>query len=353
MSRRTRTLAFGAIPVVILMTLAQLDHIPGTNYSLTIPYAAEGQGPTFNTLDEVNGVEVINIDGAEVDSTQGHLDMTTVSVRSNMTLIQGLNRLIVHGDTLIPIEQIFPQGKTEDEIKQLNEAAFSASESAATTAALRYLKRPMDVKIARIVADSAAAEALRDNDVILAIDSVPVRTGGGAQQLVRAKKPGDSIELSIKRGDRRLTKTLTLRAHPYDETVPFLGVNMVTSSAEGISVRYNLEDVGGPSAGMVFALAVIDKLSPGELNHGKYVAGTGTITDTGEVGPIGGIKHKARAAAAAGAELFLAPARNCEELTGENYSSMTVVGVSTLSDAVARMDDFAAGKELISCTDRP
>ena len=114
-------------------------------------------------------------------------------------------------------------------------------------------------------------------------------------------------------------------------------------------MKYNLEDVGGPSAGMMFALAVIDKLSPGQLNHGKYVVGTGTIDDDGNVGHIGGIEHKARAAADDNAELFLAPKDNCADLRGKDFGAMKIVSVATLEDAVTQMDNYAAGKDLHLC----
>lgn len=93
-----------------------------------------------------------------------------------------------------------------------------------------------------------------------------------------------------------------------------LGVILVSVPADGATIEYNLEDIGGPSAGLMFTLAVVDKLSPGELTGGKFIAGTGTISESGEVGPIGGITHKIRAAKDAGAEVFLTPAANCGKL---------------------------------------
>ncbi|NMB23320.1 MAG: PDZ domain-containing protein, partial [Corynebacterium sp.] len=82
MNRRIKTLAWGAIPLVALASLVSIDHIPGTDISLTVPYAAEGPGPTFNTLGEVDGVEVVEITGTETDDVEGNLNMTTVSVRT-------------------------------------------------------------------------------------------------------------------------------------------------------------------------------------------------------------------------------------------------------------------------------
>ena len=95
---------------------------------------------------------------------------------------------------------------------------------------------------------------------------------------------------------------------------------------------------------MMFSLAVIDKLSPGELNAGKFVAGTGTIAEDGTVGPIGGIEHKVEAASEAGAELFLAPRDNCAEALRGKHGDMTIAAVGNIDDAVKAMDDFGRGE---------
>ncbi|MDO4630673.1 MAG: PDZ domain-containing protein [Corynebacterium sp.] len=352
MNRRFATLAFGAIPVVALAALVNLDHIPGTDIALTVPYAAEGPGPMFNTLDKVDGLDVVEIQGADVDPTSGHLNMTTVSVRTNMTLVQATSRWLFTSDNLVPIDQIIPQDKTAEEVDQLNQQAFLSSESSATTAALRYLKKPLKVEVANVVPDSPANGVLTEGDSIIAINGETVDSGGNAQEIVRSKKAGEEITLTISHRDNpdeTEEKTVTLAKHPSDDSLPFLGIGMTTVPAGDIKVKYNLEDVGGPSAGMMFALAVVDKLSPGELNHGKYVVGTGTIDDNGEVGHIGGIEHKARAAADAGADLFLAPKDNCVNLRGKDFGDMKIVSVGTLEDAITQMDNYANGKDLNLC----
>ena len=147
MNRRFTTLTFGAIPVFALAALVNLDHIPGTNIALTVPYAAEGPGPMFNTLGKVNDVDVVQITGTDVDHTSGNLNMTTVSVRTNMTLVQAISRWLLTSDNLVPIDQVIPQNKTEEEVNQLNQQAFLSSESSATTAALGAMpKRLCEVK---------------------------------------------------------------------------------------------------------------------------------------------------------------------------------------------------------------
>ncbi|MHA2788298.1 YlbL family protein [Corynebacterium sp. S7] len=347
--RRLSTITWGAIPVVLLAALVTVDRIPGTDISLTVPYAAEGPGPTFNTLGDVDGQPVVQIDGAETDPTSGNLNMTTVSVRTNMTLAQALGRWLLTDDSLVPIEQIIPPNVSQEEMQQSNEQAFVSSEASATVAAMNYLGRPTKVIVHDTVADSAAAGIIQANDVINSVDGTEVTQPGKVQEIVRAKAPGDTIELGISRGDEQLTETITLGQHPEDSKIPLLGITMTSEPADGVNVNYNLNDVGGPSAGMIFSLAVIDKLTPGELNGGKFVAGTGTIAEDGTVGAVGGVEHKVVAAKDAGAELFLTPADNCASALSSDTGDMVVAKVTNLDDAVKAMDSFANGEQVTTC----
>lgn len=342
---------WGAVPVVALTALVSVDRIPGTNISLTVPYAAEGPGPMFDTLGEVDGVPVVEIDGAPVDGTAGELRMTTVSVRSNMTLAQALGRWLTTDDTLVPVEQVFPPDLSPEEIDQLNQQSFTSSEAAATVAAMNHLGRPVEIVVVDVLADSAASGRIEAEDVIVGVDGNGVDKPGQVQEFVRGKQPGDRITLELQRGDRQVTEVIELGANPQDKKIPMLGVLMGSQPTDGVDVTFNLQDIGGPSAGMIFSLAVIDKLSDGQLNAGRNVAGTGTIAEDGTVGPIGGIDHKVRAASAEGVELFLAPAANCAEaVTGDKDGDMVIAKVNTLDEAITAMADFGAGRDVAACS---
>ncbi|AWB85012.1 PDZ domain-containing protein [Corynebacterium liangguodongii] len=333
-----------------LLALAlSLDHVPATDIALTVPFAAEGPGPTFNTLGDVEGTPVVDVEGAEVDPTEGNLNMTTVSVRTNMTLAQALGRWIGTGDTLVPLGQVIPPDVSEEELRRLNESAFVASEAAATVAAMNHLGLPTEVVVHDLVPGSAADGVLEPGDVITAVDARGVSQPGEVQDLVRARAAGEKVVLGVRRGERAFDVEATLGDNPEEPGSPQLGVLMTSQPAGDVSVDYNLNDVGGPSAGMMFSLAVIDKLSPGLLNGGRFVAGTGTIAEDGKVGPIGGIAHKIRAARDAGAELFLAPAGNCSEVARVDSGEMVVAGVATLDDAISAMQDFSAGRDVPAC----
>lgn len=322
--------------MVALTYLAMADHIPGTGIDLTVPYAAEGPGPTFDTLGEYRGEKVVDISGAELDETEGSLDMTTVEIRTGMTLAEAVRRWLSE-DTLVPIDHFIRPGETLEEVSQRNEVLFSSSESAATIAAMTYLDKPLQVRVVGVAEDSAAEGELRDGDIIRSVDGTAVTLPIEVQEAVRGKKPGDRIRLEVDRegGDRAVD--VTLGSHPEQPDVPLLGVMMDATPADGITVNYNLEDIGGPSAGMMFSLAVVDKLSEGPLNGGRFVAGTGTISVTGDVGSIGGIVHKVRAARDAGAEVFLAPSANCAEAVSRDHGDMAVLKVDTLAEAIDQM----------------
>ena len=348
-NRRWSTLVWGSIPVVLLAGALTADHIPGTDIRLTVPYAAEGPGPTFDTLGEVDGEPVVDIQGAETLDTGGKLNMTTVSVRTNMTLGQALGRWIATDDTIVPVEQIMPPDLDEDQVREVNQQAFVASEASATVAAMHYLERPTTVVVHDVMEGSASEGLLQPEDLITAIAGEKVQTPQEVQAAVRAKTSGEEIEITIERDGNERTETVELGENPHEKGQPMLGILMTSEPAGGISVNYNLNDIGGPSAGMMFSLAVVDKLTPGALNGGKFVAGTGTINEDGEVGPIGGITHKIRAAEDDGAELFLAPAGNCDAVKRVDTQHMTVAKVDNLAEAVTAMEDFAAGRDVPAC----
>ena len=348
-TRRLRTLTWGAIPVVLTGALLSVDRIPGTDITLTVPYAAEGPGPVVDTLGEVEGMQVVDVEAPETYQPTGQLNMTTVSVRTNMTMAQALGRWLFTDDTLVPIENIIPQGKTDEEVQEANQQAFTQSESAATVAAMDYLNKPVRIEVAQVLDDAPAAATLHDGDVITAVNSEPVTEPGEVQEKIRGLAPGDDVTLDITRDGKDRTEKVTLGAHPEDKDIPLLGILMTSVPTEDITVDYNLQDIGGPSAGMMFTLAVIDKLSTEDLTGGTTVAGTGTIGEDGQVGPIGGIVHKVRASRDAGAQLFLSPAENCAEAISRDTGDMVVAKVHTLDDAITAMHDFAAGDEVETC----
>lgn len=350
---RVSQVALGAIPVVIVGGLVSMDHIPGTNISLAVPYAAEGKGPTFNTLSDVSGTPVVDVDAGEQyevdENPAGNLNMTTVSVRTNMTVVQAFGRWIGSDDTIVPIEKIYPPGTDREQFQEQNQAAFTASEDAATVAAMNYLDIPTSTAIAQVLDISAGSEQLADGDVLVKVDGREVTAPEDVQSAVRSHQPGETIRLEFERDGEKHDEDIELLENPHAAGEALLGITMTSVPDADIDVTYNLQDVGGPSAGMIFSLAVIDKLSEGDLTGGKFVAGTGTIAANAQVGPIGGIAHKVAKSHEVGAELFLAPAENCAEVTSVDHGDMVIAKVNTLDDAIAAMEAFAQGKDVETC----
>ncbi|WP_441349077.1 S16 family serine protease [Streptomyces sp. NTH33] len=131
-----------------------------------------------------------------------------------------------------------------------------------------------------------------------------------------------------------------------------VGISAGTDHTFPFTIDIKLADVGGPSAGLMFALGIYDKLTPGSLTGGKFVAGTGTIDDNGKVGPIGGIEMKTVGARDKGAQFFLTPADNCASAAKDTPSGLTLVKVNTMGDALAALKDIRAGStaDLPKCT---
>ncbi len=303
-NRRIVTLLAALAPIVVLGILGTV---------ITVPFVALGPGPTFNTLGEVGGEQVVAIAGTDVDDTTGHLNMTTVAVRDDLNVFEAFGLWASGRQGIVPREEVYPPDKSKDEVKQENDADFQQSEDSAELAALHFLGKPVDLRIAKVGEDGPSQGLLREGDVLVSVDGKPVSTVGGVQEAVADVAPNTEVPIVIRRDGAETTVRVVLGARPDDEAKGYLGITPEEVPDVPFTIDFNLADVGGPSAGLMFTLAVIDKLSPGELNGGKFVAGTGTIDSDGDVGPIGGIKYKLIAASEAGAETFLVPAKNCDE----------------------------------------
>ncbi|WP_199256998.1 PDZ domain-containing protein [Tomitella fengzijianii] len=349
MSRRILTLIALFVPLVLLVVLG---------FTVTVPFVAMGPGPTFNTLGEVTveqedgttgEVPVVDVEGMPVDPVSGHLNMTTVAVRDQITLFDALGLWAGGANGVVPRDEVYSPGKSEDQIRQHNQAAFSESEHSAAVAAMRHLGLS-EVEVKQVVQHSGAEGVLEPGDVITAVDGTEVSTASQLTDVISAHAPGDEVDVNFRRGDTDKTATMTLSA-PSDPsgTGGVLGITVADTVPSDVDVTFNLNDIGGPSAGLMFSLALVDKLSPGELSGGEFVAGTGTIDPSGKVGPIGGIPYKMRAARDAGATVFLVPAGNCSEAARHAPDGLTLVKVDTLDDAISGLQALEEGRPAPHC----
>ncbi|GFG50568.1 PDZ domain-containing protein [Mycolicibacterium agri] len=316
---------------------------------VTVPYVSLGPGPTFNTLGEVDGKEVVDIEGTDVHPTTGHLNMTTVSQRDNLTLGQALTLWMSGREQLVPRDLVYPPDKSKDEIDEANTQEFKRSEDSAEYAALGYLKYAPAVTVETVNTDGASAGKLEEGDAIDAVDGVPVTSLDQFQGIMEKTKPGQEITIDFRRKNAPPgVTTIKLGSNP-EKPHGFLGIGVVEAPWAPFTIDFNLANIGGPSAGLVFSLAVIDKLTTGDLSGDKFVAGTGTINVDGKVGSIGGITHKILAAREAGATVFLVPAENCEEAKSAHEDGMDLVKVDNLGQAVDALKTISAGGEAPHC----
>lgn len=338
---------------------------------IPVPYAEMSPGPTVNTLGEHDGEPVLQIAGHKTYPTDGHLNMTTVRVTSadyRMNLVEAVYGWLAHDTKVVPHDTLYPDGKTEEESTQENAEEFSQSQESAKVAALKELGVPVKswVIVSTVVKDAPAEGKLHAGDVIKAVDGKTVKEPTDVAELVTEHRPGEDVVFTIvpakeqaaaekeKRTPTRTEKvTITTRASDdAGEKRAVVGISAGTDHTFPFSVDIKLADVGGPSAGLMFALGIYDKLTPGSLTGGEFVAGTGTIDDNGKVGPIGGIEMKTVGARSKGAEYFLTPAENCASAAKDTPEGLTLVKVATIDDALGAMKDIRAGDtaDLPSCS---
>jgi PDZ domain-containing protein len=208
------------------------------------------------------------------------------------------------------------------------------------------IKFPTVDWVTGVVKGMPAAGALRAGDIITAVDGKPVTCHTDAATLIQARRPGAPVLLTISRG--AAVKHIHLTT-VNSGGIAFVGIQEVESYRFPFQVKINVGAIGGPSAGMMFALGIIDKLTPGSLTNGRFIAGTGEITASGEVEPIGGIQQKMAGARAAGATVFLTPAANCPDTKGAVPPGMRLVKVSTLAGALQDLKALADGGSVPGC----
>ena len=346
LARRSPTaLVTGVLSVVLAAVVALLP----------APYAIYAPGPVTNVLGAVAGKQLISVSGRQTYPAHGTLDMTTVEVFGGpgrrLSLAQVLRSWVSRSRAVVPVEQVFPPGQSSQQVKSENAAEMSQSQQDATAAGLRELGLtvPENIRVASVSKDVPAAAVLRAGDVVTALNGRKVEDSGALRSAIAALPPAAEVTVQVRR-DGSTRQLTTTTASQDGRTV--LGVGLDPSYEFPVDVRFATKDVGGPSAGMMFALGIYDLLTPGELTGGQRIAGTGTIDGAGRVGPIGGIAQKLVGARAAGATWFLAPAANCPEVVGNVPDGLRVVRTASLHESRLAVQAIAAGRaaSLPTCT---
>ncbi|WHS51100.1 PDZ domain-containing protein [Rothia sp. SD9660Na] len=317
--------------------------------SLVIPvdFVTESPGPTFNTIGEFNSKPLLEIEGAQTYPVSGNLDMTTVSVaggpNSSLFAVEALATWLEDSTAVLPSDLIYDPSVTSDQVNAQNSADMTNSQEVAQAAALTQL----GIDYTEMLTVSGAVEGgpsqglIQEGDVITALNGQALtsytdltgRVNASAGQPVTLTRDGNEQDVSV-------TPSYNEQGQRY-----VLGLYIARSFEFPMTVNYGLEEVGGPSAGMMFALGIIDELTEGEMTGGIHFAGTGTIDADGTVGSIGGIEQKMQGAADAGATVFLAPADNCGEVVGNVPRRLNVIKVATLDEAVDAVTRIGQGED--------
>lgn len=340
MTRRNAVLSAGGVLLVLFGVIGTL---------LPVPYVAQVPGPTYDTLGEIDGEPIIAVEGRERNDVEGNLNLTTVGVgRGGLSLVQAVRGWFDDEVAVVPEESVYPRDRTVEETRQLNRRAFLTSEQAAETVALGRLGYPEKVVVRDVPEGSPSEGLLEEGDAVESVDGRPTPDFAALDEVLSSIPPRTAVEVGYTRlGEPGSTSVTTRAAEEGDGSV--LGVSVLQQPSAPFDVDIQVEDVGGPSAGLMLTLGILDLVGDEDLTGGALVAGTGTIDVEGAVGPIGGIALKMVAARDLDADLFLVPAGNCEEALAAADPGFPLARVATLDDALAALADHRAGRTPAAC----
>ncbi|HET8614767.1 MAG TPA: PDZ domain-containing protein [Actinomycetales bacterium] len=314
---------------------------------LPAPYVVYSPGPATNVLGKVGGRPLISISGHDTYPTAGTLDMTTVEIFGGpgrrLSFLEVAQAWVSPTRAVVPEAQVYPPGQTQQQVENETAAEMTDSQQEATAAGLRELGLtvPETITVAEVQKGAPVASVIKVGDVITGLNGVPATDSAGLRKAITSLEPDTQVTVQVRRDGRALDLQTTTTSSD-GRTV--LGVGLDPKFQFPVDVSFGTKDVGGPSAGMMFALGIYDKLTPGALTGGARVAGTGTIDSNGDVGPIGGIQQKLVGARDAGADWFLAPADNCDEVVGHVPDGLRVVRTSSLHQSRLAVEAIAAGR---------
>lgn len=306
-------------------------------------------GPAEDTLG------LVTLEGATTYPASGELLLTTIAVRDDLDLGSWWEARRTPGVATVARETVFPPGADTSEVAEQNALLMSDSQATAALAALEQLGFDVDAAArgARIaeVQDDVVSDELSDGDVVVAIDGAPIREAVELVEAIAGRSPGDEVRLDVVPSDGAAREvTVTLGSSPDGTDRAYVGVLLTTELDLPVEVDIDAGVIGGPSAGLMFALAVVELLEAEDLTGGTVVAGTGTITVDGRVGPVGGVRQKVvgvteRAGGAAPATVFLVPRANLPDAHRAPVASdLTVVPVDDLDGAVQALAQLRAGE---------
>lgn len=341
MSRRTVSSLLACLLLVALFYAAS---------SLPVPYVTMSPGPTVDVLAERRGEEIVQVHGAKRYQTDGRLELTTVSVTGptqEVGLAQALLAWFDRSRAVYPRELFYKKGDSAEDVRTESSVQMVSSQDTAIAAALRELgyNLPAVTEVFAVTKGSPADGKLEARDRVLSVDGTPVQRADDVSRLIQQAGAGTEVAIEVRRDGETRTVRVTPEKSEDSPKRALVGVVVGQGYDFPFEVSVNIDEkIGGPSAGLIFSLAVYDTLTPGALTDGVPVAGTGTISADGTVGPIGGIQQKIVAAADSGARIFLVPPGNCDEAvaTGVDEEEIRLVKAVSMHSAVRALKAYAA-----------
>lgn len=338
MDRRSIVLSVTGLGAALLV--AVLSFLPAQ-------FAIGSPGTTYDTLSEVDGVPLVEIGGAPTYPTTGELRLTTVEVSRGssaaFTLGPVIRAWLSSSQYAVPEENVFGSPDERDEFEEQSQQAWISSHEAAAVAALTALGEPVPatLEVAQVDQASHATGKLQQGDVIVAVNGQQALTFSDLADALAGVPAGDEISVDFLRAGQE--QSVSFATLDDGDGGSLMGLWIDPQFDMPIDVTVQIDSVGGPSAGLMFSLAIMDLLTESDELNGARIAGTGTINADGDVGPIGGIIMKMHGALDDGAEYFLAPALNCPEVLGNVPAGLSVFSVETLEEAYETATRIGAG----------
>lgn len=323
------------------------------------PYVIDKAGPTYDTLGSVKiddtSLDMILISGTDTFESSGELLMTTVTRLGNPETLPGWLE-VVQGwvdpsRSVIPVDVAFPPGTSLEDSRRAAQLDMDNSQQDAVAAALDHVGIPFasSLVVSKALEGGPSEGVLLPGDIIRSANGSEVNSVAELRQVIAESGATRPVKISVSRDQQRLDIEVIPRMSEGLEKVPMIGILISRSYDFPIEVEIALENVGGPSAGLMFTLGIVEKLTENEITRGQIVAGTGTINAEGEIGPVGGIRHKMLGAKQDGAVWFLAPEGNCPDLIGFIPDNLQVVPVSSVSGAIRALESLSNGETLDLC----
>ncbi len=311
-----------------------------------LPFVTYEPGGTVDVLGETDGQEIIEVSGRQAYRDPGELRMTTVLVSSpdaRNDLFTLMANWLNPDDATYPFDAIYAPDETAEQRREEGQVDMVTSQDAATAVALTELGYDFTevVEVTSVTPDSPADGKLEVRDKLLEVGGIPITSPDDVATAVSEAPEGEPIRFKVRRGgsDGKVVRVdLTPTMIDGHQRV---GIRIGTGYEFPFDVTVHISpNIGGPSAGLMFSLGIYDTLTPGSLTGDQSVAGTGTIDEDGNVGPIGGIMQKIVGARDDGAELFLVPPDNCDEAIQARHGDMRLVRADTMHAAVQAIETW-------------